>query len=709
MSARQQICYVDTGGTFTDSFFVDEEGNFVVAKAPTTRRNLVEGFYASLENGARQLGLTLDGLLGELDVLGFGSTVVVNALLTYSGRRCGMITTMGAEDVLQVGRGKSSWIHLDVVGRVHMQSHTKPIPLIPRHLIKGVRERVDCFGNVIARVYEDEARAAAQDLLKEGVEAIVVITLWDFLNNVNERRIAEIAREVVGDRIEVIEAVHVSPKWREFARTCSAVIQAYTSHLVEKNMKLIQADLQKKGFNKDLLVMQSMGGVASAGSCLAVNQIQSGPVGGLIGGRFFGKHYGHENVVTCDVGGTSFDVGLIIDGEIRINQEPRVDQMIVSVPIAEIVSIGAGGGTIARVDAISGRLIVGPDSAGADPGPAAYDKGGQMPTVTDADLVLGYIDPDYFLGGSIKLNRQRAEQAIWNHVAKPLGMDTIAAAAGIRALIDAQMREALEGCLVRRGYDPRDFVMIAFGGAGPTHVVGFAEGFKFKEVFVPPFSAAFSAFGAASAEIEHKQSISVALIVPPFPNDEQKMAAAERLNRGWEYLEQWCRDEVQREGFQNGDWKTTFTASIRYGRQLNDLLVESPIDRIRTPADFDKLIAAFEIDYERVYSASAKYPQTGFEIWEVGVSTSVAKVKPRFVKHPLSSPMPAPAALKGTRPAHFGGTVTEAKVYEMGRLEPGNRVAGPAIVEAPTTTLVVPPDWTIEVDEFSMLKLAQLR
>lgn len=705
MERKQEICYIDTGGTFTDAFIVDNKGSFIVAKAPTTPDNIARGFYEAIERGAKELGLSLKDLLGQLDILGFGSTIVVNSLLTRSGRKSGMIVTRGFEDILEIQRGLGTWIHLPRLARIHPQSHEYGLPLIPRWLVKGVSERVDCFGQVIIPVYEDEVRQAARELLAEGVGAIVVFCLFGFLNNANERKMAEITREVVGDKVEVIEAAEVSPTAGDFARACTAAIEAYTAPKLRESLRMVYRELKQRGFGKDLLIMQSIGGVSTAEWVLAVNTVQSGPVGGLIGGKFIGDLYGYDNIITSDVGGTSFDVGLIVDGMFRVIDEPSVGQMLVSHPIAEIVSIGAGGGTIAGVDSLSGRFFVGPDSAGAVPGPAAYDTGGDKPTVTDADVVLGYYDPDYFLGGKIKLHKEKAIEAVKKHVADPLGLSVLEAAAGIKTMIDTQMRLAIAKNVTSKGYDPRKFVLMAFGGAGPAHVAGYSEGFLFKDIFVFPYSAAFSAFGAACADIAFTHLRSVYVMIRPGFNDEQKMAAAEIINKGWETIEKPAYEILEKQGFKRSDIHIVRTASMKYGKQLHDISITSPVDRIRSPQDMDALIAAFERDYEKMYTYAARYPGAGFEVYAVGIKTWVTKVKPKLVKHKLGSAKPPEAALKGKREAYFGGQMVPTGVYEMGALKAGNVIVGPAIIEAPTTTMVVPQDARVEVDEYLNLRL----
>jgi len=703
---KQQICYIDVGGTFTDCLIVDEKGDFVLQKSSSTPHNISVGFFNSLERTVKELDMPLDDVLKELEVLGFGATMVVNALLTRTGRKCGLIISKGFEDIFEIGRGKAAWCYFtNMADRMHMQIHQKLEPLIPRHLVRGVSERTDRQGNVIVAVRDDEVRQAANDLLGQGVEAIVVLTISDYLNNENEKRIAQITRNVVRDKVEVFEAAEVCPIIREWPRACTVAIQAYTASKLQGATKDITDRCREKGFKKDILMMQSTGGVVTAEKTIAVNTVQSGPVGGLIGGRYIGKHYGYKNVMTSDVGGTSFDVGLVINGEFAIEREPVVLNMVVAVPIAQVVSIGAGGGSIAGVDPLTGDFFVGPKSAGAVPGPVAYGRGGELPTVTDADLVLGYIDPNYFLGGDLKLDKHKAAESINKYVAKPLGMSVLEAAEGIKNIIDARMRELLNGQLVGKGLDSRDFALLAFGGGGPTHVAGYCEGLSFKDVLIFPYSAVFSAFGASSADVERTRTRTVSLRIPPTASDDQKMNLGKALNKAWEDLEEWTLDQLESDGVSRDLAHIRRTAAVRYDRQLHDIIVDSPVERINTPADLDKLIDAFERDYERVYTMSAKFTRAGYEIYDVSVTSSYSKVKPVLRKHAMASKNPDRDSLKGHREAYFDGKSRQVNVYDMSKLRPSNVLPGPCLIEAPTTTLVVPGNARIEVDEYLTMRL----
>ncbi|MDO8472404.1 MAG: hydantoinase/oxoprolinase family protein [Dehalococcoidia bacterium] len=703
---KPHICYIDVGGTFTDCLIVDEKGDFVLQKASSTPQNISVGFFNSLERTVKELNMPLDDVLKQLEVLGFGATMVVNALLTRTGRKCGLIISKGFEDIYEIGRGKAGWCYFtNMADRMHMQIHQKLEPLIPRHLVRGVSERIDRLGNVLVAVREDEVRQAARELLEQGVEAIVVLTMGDYLNNENERKIARITREVVGSKVEVFESAEVCPIIREWPRACTVAIQAYTASKLEGAVRDITTRLREKGFKKDVLMMQSTGGVVTAEKTIAVNTVQSGPVGGLIGGRFIGKHYGYKNVITSDVGGTSFDVGLVINGEFAVDREPVVLNMVLAVPIAQVVSIGAGGGSIAGVDPLTGDFYVGPKSAGAVPGPVAYGRGGELPTVTDADLVLGYIDPNYFLGGDVKLDKEKAAEAIKKYVAQPLGMSVYEAASGIKSIIDARMRELLHGQLVGKGLDSRDFALLAFGGGGPTHVAGYCEGLAFKDVLIFPYSAVFSAFGASSADVERTRTRTVSLRIPATATGEQKMTMGAALNKAWQELEEWTLDQLESDGVSRESARIRRTAAVRYDRQLHDIIVESPVERIDKPEDLDLLIDAFERDYERVYTMSAKFTRAGYEIYDVSVTSSYSKVKPVLRKHALASKQPIRDSVKGQREAYFGGKAMQVNIYDMGKLKPANVIPGPCIIEAPTTTLVVPEGARIEVDEYLTMRL----
>ncbi len=705
---QPELCYIDVGGTFTDAFIVDSEGDYVAGKAPSTQGDVARGFFGAIEAAASAWDMTVDDVLRSLKVLGYGSTVVLNIILTRSGKTPGLITTKGMEGILLMERGKQTWIDLDRAARLHPVTHRHNEPLVPRPLIRGVTGRIDCLGNEVIPLYEDEVRTAAGELLDGGVDTIVVCFLWSFLNPAHERRAAELAAEVArerGDEVRVVTSTEVSPVIRELPRLNAAVLEAYTGEVARGAFVGMQESLERRGFKGRLQIMQSAGGLAPAVHVKTVDTIQSGPAGGVIGGRYIGEIYGFQDLITTDVGGTSFDVGLVTEGFVNVNREPTVARFLLGVPMIEILSIGAGGGTIARIEALTGRLEIGPQSAGSEPGPVCYGRGGAEPTVTDADLVLGYLNPHYFIGGRITLDAEAARRAIDERVAKHLGMGVEEAAEGIRNIADATMRDAISGLIATRGFDLSGYRLLAFGGAGPSHVAGYTQGLNLAGIMVFPFSAVFSAFGAASADYEHHFNRAVNVVVPPGADQEEKTGLGRRITTAWDDLREEGLSQMVTEGFDPQRVRFRPLAMIRYGRQLNDLVVPSPIERVETEADWDALIEEFERLYERIFARAAKYPQAGYEILEVGMVTFTEKIRPKLRVEPLASPTPPDSASKGQRPAWFEGEWRPTAVFELSGLEPGNELRGPAIVEDPTTTLVVPPGRRIRVDEYRTMWL----
>jgi N-methylhydantoinase A len=700
-----ELCYIDVGGTFTDAFIVDTEGNYATGKAPSTHGDIAEGFFAAIDTAARQWGMSVEDVLPHLKVLGYGSTVVLNAILTRSGRTPGLITSRGFETILLMERGKQTWLDLDRASRLHPVTHRHNEPIVPRRLVRGVTGRIDSRGREVIPLHEDEARVAAGELIDMGVDAICVALLWSFLNDRHERRVAEIVAEEArarGRDVRVIASVDVAPVIRELPRINATILEAYTGDIARAAFGGMEERLHARGFRGRLQIMQSTGGLAPATHVKAVETIQSGPAGGVIGARYLGQVYGFENVITTDVGGTSFDVGLVTEGYITINREPSVARMLIGVPMIEILSIGAGGGTIASIDPLTGRLEVGPASAGSDPGPACFGRGGTRPTVTDADLVLGYLNPANFAGGSLPLDVAAARNAIRTHVAEPMGMSVEEAAEAIRVIADAKMRDAIAGLIATRGLELSDYHLLAFGGAGPSHVAGYTDGLNLAGVLILPFSPVFSAFGASSADYEHHYNRTVNVVVSPDADEEEIEAVGRTLTAAWDDLRAQALDQMAREGFNRAQVQFRPLAMLRYGRQLNELVVESPVIEIRTWEDWERLVHAFEDLYERTYAVAAKYPQAGYEVLEVGLAAYVEKIRPKLRAAELAGPVPDPAARTASRRGYFGGW-TELPVWNLSGLRPGNELHGPCVVEDATLTVVVPPGRYVRLDQYSTL------
>lgn len=706
--SKQALCYLDVGGTFTDAFLVDESGDFRIGKAPTTPDDISRGFFAAVEAALDVGGIKHADGFSEMKVFGYGSTTVLNALLTRRGEKTGLIITRGFENLLQIERGKQTWTEYDRTDRIHPLTHRHLDPIVPRKLVRGITERVDATGRALIPLYEHEVAPAVDALLDEGVSGIAICFLWSFLNPEHERRAAAIAAERIGARgvdCRVVTSFDTSPVIRELSRTNATVIEAYTSRLAHSAFAAIEQGLTERGFKGRLQIMQSSGGLASPHNVKAVDTLHSGPVGALVGGRLLGEIYGWENVITTDVGGTSFDIGLINRRQITTRRDPTAARMILGVPMIEVLSIGAGGGTMARIDPLTNRMQVGPDSAGSVPGPVCYGKGGKLPTVTDADLLLGYLNPDYFAGGTIKVDVERVQKVIREVLAEPLGLSVIEAADGIRQIIDTKMRTAMVGLVEARGLNMSSYHLLAAGGGGPTHCAGYTDKVPLAGVLMLPYSAAFSAFGSSSADYEHHYSRATNLIIAPDIDASGKGEISGKLAAVWADLVEQAHRDMRIEGFDLAAVNLRPQVMVRYGRQLNDLTIASHTLKPDGAADLDRILAAFERQYEETYARAARFPQAGFHITDVGLVATSPKVRPRIKEHALVSDRPDAEARKGSRRAYFAGDWHDTAIYELMKLKAGNRIAGPAIVEDRTTTYVVPPGRVLEVDRFLSLWL----
>src|SRR5919106_2517862 len=464
---KQYIIGVDTGGTFTDVVVLGGSGEVWTAKASTTPDDFSRGVMDAVVEAANTVGITATELLGQTTLFKHGSTVATNALITHNGCKVGFITTKGFEDTTAIMRaiGRVDGLSPDEIK--HVTWITKPEPFVPRERVIGVRERMDYQGNEIVPLNWDDVMAAIRQLIEdEKVEAIAVSLMHAWVNPRHEEEIRALTAEADSHRrVYWSFGSSLSQVAGEYARANTAILNSYLGPTVERYLKDLENKLQQSGLQAPLLIMQGNGGVAHREHVSAIANLQSGPAGGMIASAHIAGLLKHKNVITTDMGGTSFDVGLITEGYWRYAQEPIVERFRMLQPIIDIESIGAGGGTVAQVDADTGRLLVGPRSAGASPGPVCYDGGGEQVTVTDADLALGIIDPNYFLGGKKRLNKERALNAITEKIARPLKLRVHEAAAGIYDIVNSKMSDLIRRQVVRTGYLPEEFVIYAFGGA----------------------------------------------------------------------------------------------------------------------------------------------------------------------------------------------------------------------------------------------------
>jgi N-methylhydantoinase A len=683
---------VDIGGTFTDVVLIGTDGRIHASKAPTTPADFSRGVIDAIRRAAEDRGLSPEALLDATDLVNHGSTVATNALLTRRGAMVGLITTRGFEDTPLIMRavGRVDGLPEEEVRRV--TAVTKPEPLVSPERIRGVAERIDAFGAVVVPLREADVSAALDDLVDEaGIDALAVSLLHAWRNPSHERRIRDLVRDRYGDRAPFISlGSDLSQVAGEYARTNTAIANAFVGPAVGHYLDGLERQLRDLGFGGRILVMQGNGGLTGHERATPISTLQSGPAGGMLASAQMASRLDHRAVVTADMGGTSFDVGVIDDGYWRYADEPIFERFRILQPITDITSIGAGGGTIARIDEATGRLLVGPESAGAVPGPACYDAGGTEPTVTDADVVLGYIDPDFFLGGRRSLDRALAEAAINRQVAAPIGISTVEAAAGICRIIDSKMSDLIRREVIRSGLRPEALALHAFGGASPVHAVGYARDLGVREIVVFPTAPVFSAFGVATADLVHTRLATRSLALPADPA---------MLNGDLASLEGELLDELDR-NLIVGEPVFRRYVTLRFRRQTTGEEMALPWDRF-TDERIDELGRLFVAHYDRLYGAGVAYLEAGLDLAGLRVDL-VGHVPKPAIRADRSANGGAPKP-KGERDAWFDGSFVRTPVHDADRLTPGTMLSGPAIVESRFTTAVLPPGATLSVDPYRNL------
>ena len=671
---------IDTGGTFTDTVIIDNDGRIGVGKALTTPGRLPDGVLASIGVAARSLGMALEELLAGADILSHGTTQGLNALLTGKGARVGLLVTEGFESTLPIAR--SNKVHgLADDELTDALLWRKPDLLVPRRRILGIRERIDVTGAVLTPLDEDQARVAIRKLVVAGVEAIGVALMWSPVNGAHEERLGQLIREEA-PHVHVTLSSQLAPRIGEYERTVTVAMNAYVAPLVSGYLRGLDEGLQSRGFKGLFLIMTMAGGVRQASAVMAapVHTLQSGPVGGITATKRLGELLGHPNVIATDVGGTSFDVGLVVGGAIPRATRPRIDRHGIALPVVDIASIGTGGGSIARVDVELGVLHVGPQSAGSTPGPACYGRGGKEPTVTDAAVALGYLDR---LGGSLTLDRDAAVEAIRSRVAEPLGLSIEEAAEGILRVANSQMADLVKRASLQRGHDPRDFVLYAYGGAAPQYVGRYAAEIGVRAIVIPRLAPEFSAWGAVSSDLRSMNEREI----PPRPLRDALQAVNESLLQ----LEARALDELRGAGEElsrkaGSAIEVHRLLGLRFQRQLHQL--DIPVGKVPLTAE-DALAAEadFKTRYEAIVGKGSSYTDTAIEVPTVTVEARVAVPSPDF-----SQPQPKSAARAvRVRSAWFDGSAVETPVYQWSDLGEGSRIAGPAFIESEQTTAVIYP------------------
>jgi N-methylhydantoinase A/acetophenone carboxylase len=687
---------VDVGGTFTDAF-IHSEDRYATGKARTTPHDLSLGFDAAVADAFEKLGWSLDDGLATTDWVKYATTVGINALVQRVWPRVGLITTIGQEDTIHLGRSRSWADGLPIGAQMDRTRAERPPELVPKAMRVGVRERVDCFGQVVMPLQEGDVVEAVDYLIGRGAEAIAVCLSWSFMNPAHERLIREIAREhypeIYLGRAPVLLSSEVAPKIDEYRRSTTTVLAALLAASTEEHVLDLTDRLRRHGYRRPLLLARNTGGLASPSRTTALHLVGAGGSAGLAGAAALAGQYGLDNVIAADIGGTTLDVGLIVDGEpLAAELNPVVDRWRIHLPVIGSHSIGAGGGSIASVSEL-GELRVGPRSAGSVPGPVCYDNGGTEPTVTDADVVLGHIDPDYFLGGRMALNKARAERAIRRRIAEPLGIGVLEAALRIRRLIDGTMGEELYKQTALRGYDPRGFTLFAFGGAGPVHAVSMAEYADVARVMTFPFGSEFNAFGQSALSIEqtYEQSHTIVLFDPvrqAFLEDPSRYnAITARL------LELAGRDMAE-EGFE-GQPDLRLELEMAYSGQHHAVRHRGAPLRLDDAAALRQLASDFNVTFAETYGAGTVNPGGGIEVRLFKLSATYPLAAARRQATVAAGD---PAQPKAVRPCSWASPEpVETPVFDRAALPPGQVVAGPALLEDVDTVIAVNPGWSYRV------------
>jgi acetone carboxylase beta subunit len=705
----------DTGGTMTDLFIVDKYGDFVVGKASTTPKNESDGYWESLQDAFEQWDIDIEKQAQEIfpgaQIAVYSGTTMLNALLTRAGKEIGLIITKGHEQSLMHERAFQVHAGYGYTDKSHKVMHIHNEPFVPIRLIKGVTERIGPRGEVFVPLYEHEVRQAAKDLLHKDIAGIGILFLCSYANPVHERRSAEIVKEVMikeGKDIPVFLSSELAPIMREVSRLNCLVLEGIGAQPVRSQLLGIEKALHDHGFKYPLQILLADGGIANIRYPALHRACFSGPIGGLLGTKYLSKEFNMPNIVSSDLGGTSFDVGLVTGGELMMLREVETGRQLLNIPTLFMDSIGAGAGQYLRINPESKRLDIGPGSAGADPGPVFYNAGNETPTVIDCVLIMGIVNPDYYLGGKVKVYQKKSLKAIKEKCSDPLGMDPYVFSEMVLELINTRMREHIKSAVTLKGFALDDYYLLSFGGAGPLFMAGYSEGLNCKGVFTVPWAAAFSAFGCTTADYLHRYQRSCLVGVPPYASSEEKINAGSALNRIWNDLEEIATREMAEEGFKREEIRFEQIAYVRYAGQLDDLEIISPTNRLNSAEDVDKLLANYEDKYSRVYAYGARHAEAGFQIFEAGLRASVPKPKPKLVKYSVSGKMPPPEAYKGERKVYIKGQWKAARLYEMDLLDPGNEIEGLAVIEAPATTLPVPEGKKIVIDEYKRYWLKEV-
>jgi N-methylhydantoinase A len=675
---------IDVGGTFTDFLLAFADGSSKIYKVLSTPHDPSIGTLNGLKEMASDQRLGLEEFLGHVAVIVHGTTVTTNAVLTYTGAKTALLTTKGLRDTLEMRRG--------IRERQYDNLYPNVEPLVERYLRMPVEERMDYKGEIVVPLNTDDVENALNFMVNEGVEAVAVCFMNAFANDQHEEAVGRIIEQKIPDAYLTVSN-RILPSIRFYDRVSTTVLNSYVGPTLKRYLSALISNLQRAKYDGILLIMQSNGGVISPELAIekAAVTLLSGPAGGPVAGVEYAAVQGYDDCITVDMGGTSFDAALVKDKTPLVTTGGEINRLKLALPMLNVVTIGAGGGSIGWIDE-GGLLKMGPRSAGANPGPACYGLGGELPTCTDADLVLGYLDKDFFAGGRIPLNLNNSQDAIQEHIAKPLKVDLEEAAAGMYSVINVNMAAAVREVSVKQGYDPRDFPLVVAGGAGPNHACMIALELEIPVMIIPKESSIFCAAGMLRSDLKHDfVSTYVTLLddadPATFKNSFSDMEAA-----GIKLL--------KAEGIPQNRIEHIYALDLRYLKQYHEVNVEITSGEIQR-LDLSAISARFHKKHNELFGYSLEEEQTPVELINLRIMCIGQTLKPEFQAEELKRSDPSKALKKSRRVfLPLQKRFEEIDVFDGAKLNFGNKVLGPAIIEQVNTTTFVTPEYNLLVDKY---------
>ncbi len=672
---------IDAGGTFTDFVLADQTGQVRLFKALSTPQDPTLAIKNGLALMTEELGVSAHEIISNCDLCINGTTVGLNALIQHKGAKTGLICTAGHEDSLEIRLGHKE------DGYRYDPDYPPATMLVPRYLRRGVRERILSDGSIRTPLTEADVRAACEIFLAEGVETVAISFVWSVLDPTHERRAGEIVREMMPGVILTMGS-ELYPQVREYTRTSTAVVNAYLAPIMKRYVTAVDAYFQQLGAKQPVRYYQSNGGLAigQAMTDRSVYAINSGPASAPAAGLYVCAPFNKTDVITVDMGGTSFDITLTKDGSTNINKNIDFLRYRIGVPMIQVETLGAGGGSIGWIDEM-GLLQMGPQSAGSDPGPACYGQGGQLPTVSDANIVLGYLNPDGLVGGRLPLDAQKAYDAV-KSIAGPLGLSVERAAYGMFTIVNANMVNGIRRVTIERGYDPRDFVLVGAGGATAAHITALAADMGIDTIVLPKLASGLCAFGQIISDVKYNY---MATAVLRLDND----AAYTRIDQLFTEIEAQGIAHLTSDGFAAGSTMIKRSLDMRYVGQVHECTVEIGNFPVNAQT-IDQIKQAFHARHEQLYTYSE--PHSTVEV--VNIESTVYGLVDKPKRMHIAPGKAADQAIKAYRDAVFSpdGSRTRTPIYEGGALGAGAEIAGPAVIEEVTTTIVIEPGWSATLD-----------